>query len=58
MDNGKIVYLASKQQIPNNLDLKNMKDSNNIVYNRTINPLGFVNWRTLFLGGECVTGPI
>ena len=29
------VYLASKQQIPNNLDLKNMKDSNNIVYYRT-----------------------
>ena len=30
-----VVCLASKQQIPNNLDLKNMKDRNNIVYYRT-----------------------
>ncbi|CAB4028811.1 Retrovirus-related Pol poly [Paramuricea clavata] len=30
-----VVCLASKQQIPNNLDLKNMKDSNNSAYYRT-----------------------
>jgi hypothetical protein len=29
------VYLASNHQIPNNFDLNNMKDSNNIVYYRT-----------------------
>ena len=43
-----VVCLASKQQIPNNLDLKNMKDSNNIV---NIHIVMLEN--TLFRRGVC-----